>query len=88
MYTIVIKWEERKDPEMTNANTVESILNKVAAGFTVFSVNFFTRNGQSVGNDWAFDSVEEAIAAYGDEEVCKWKLESVFGGKVRVTINL
>lgn len=88
MYTIVIKWEERKDPEMTNANTVESILNKVAAWFTVFSVNFFTRSGQSVGNDWAFDNVEEAIAAYGDEKVCKWKLESMFGGKVRVTINL
>lgn len=88
MYTIVIKWEERKEPEMTNANTVESILNKVAAGFTVFSVNFFTRGGQILSKDWRFDNAEEAIAAYGDEEVRKWKLESVFGGKVRVTIYL
>lgn len=73
---------------MMNANTVESILNKVAAGFTVFSINFFTRRGQSVGKDWAFDNVEEAIALYGGEMVYKWKLESQYNGEVRVTINL
>ncbi len=73
---------------MTNANTVESILNKVAAGFTVFSVNFFTRGGQILSEDWSFDNAEEAIAAYGDEEVYKWKIESVYGDNVSVTVKL
>lgn len=73
---------------MMNANTVKSILIKVAAGFTVFSVSIFTREGKTPSKGYGFDSAGAAIAAYGDEEVYEWKLESMLNGKVRVTIKL
>lgn len=73
---------------MMNADTVESILNKVAAGFTVFSVDVFTREGKTPSKGYGFDNAGAAIAAYGDEEVYEWKLESMLNGKVRVTIKL
>lgn len=73
---------------MMNSNTVESILKKVAAGFTVFSIDVFTRDGNIASKDWTFDNVEEAIAVYGAEEVYRWKLESEYNGEVRVTIRL
>lgn len=71
-----------------NANTVKSILIKVAAGFTVFSVSIFTREGKTPSKGYGFDNAGAAIAAYGDEEVYEWKLESMLNGKVRVTIKL
>lgn len=73
---------------MMNANTVESILDKVAAGFTVFSVSIFTREGKTPSKGYGFDNAGAAIAAYGDEEVYEWKLESMLSGKVCVTIKL
>lgn len=74
---------------MKNADTVESILNKVAAESTVASVYIFTRDGDIASNGWRFclRPVEAAIAAHGDEEVSKWKIESVQYGDVRVIIN-
>lgn len=71
-----------------NANTVESILNKVAAGFTVFSIDIFTCRGNMAPNGWNFHNVEEAIAAHGDEDVYEWKLKSMIDGEVCVTIKL
>lgn len=73
---------------MRNADNVKSILHKVDAVFTIFSVYIFTRRGQIAPKGWSFDNVEAAIAVYGDEEVYKWKLESELDGEVRVTINL
>lgn len=73
---------------MMNADTVESILNKVAAGFTVYSVDILTRSDMVAPNGCGFHNVEAAIAAHGDEEVYKWRLESMYNGKVLVTINL
>nr|DAM62082.1 MAG TPA: hypothetical protein [Caudoviricetes sp.] len=73
---------------MMNANTVKSILIKVAAGFTVFSVSIFTREGKTPSKGYGFDNAGAAIAAYGDEEVYEWKLESMLNGKVCVTIKL
>lgn len=72
---------------MMNANTVESILNKVAAGFTVFSVAVFTREGKTPSKGY-IDNAGAAIAAYGDEEVYEWNLKSMLNGKVCVTIKL
>lgn len=77
---------ERKEPKMMNANTVESTLNKVAAGFTVYSINIFTCKGECAPNGWSFDNVEEAIAAHGDEEIYEWKLNGSYNDNVRVTI--
>ena len=68
---------------MMNANTVESILNKVAAGFAVFR-----RDGKIPSKGYSFDNEGAAIAAYGDEEVYEWKLKSMLNGKVCVTIKL
>lgn len=73
---------------MENVNTVESILNKVAAGFTVFSIDIFTHRGNMAPNGWSFDSVEEAIAAHGDEKVFNWKLDGSYNEKVSVVIKL
>lgn len=75
---------------MENVNTVESILNKVAAESFVTSVYIFTRDGDIASNGWRFclRPVEAAIAAHGDEEVSKWKTESMQYGSVRVIINL
>lgn len=75
---------------MMNANTVESILNKVAAESFVDSVYIFTRDGEIASNGWRFciRPVEAAIAAHGDEEVSKWKIESMQYGSVKVIINL
>lgn len=73
-----------------NANTVESILNKVDAEFFVTSVYIFTRDGKIASNGWRFciRPVEAAIAAHGDEEVSNWKIDSMQYGDVRVTITL
>lgn len=75
---------------MTNANTVESILNKVKAESYVASVYIFTRDGEIASNGWRFciRPVEAAIAAHGDEKVSKWKIENAQYGSVRVIISL
>jgi hypothetical protein len=73
---------------MKNADAVEGILNKVAAGFTVFSVSIFTHDGKIPSKGHGFDNAGAAIAAYGDEEVCIWKPESMSSGKACVTIRL
>lgn len=73
---------------MTNTDTVESILNKVAAEFTVFSIDVFTCKGKCAPNGWSFDNVEDAIAAHGDEGVYSWKLNGSYNDNVSVTIRL
>lgn len=73
---------------MMNADTVKSILIKLAAGFTVFSVSIFTREGKTPSKGCGFNNAGAAIAAYGDEEVYEWRLESILSGKVCVSIKL
>lgn len=73
---------------MMNVNTVESTINKVAAEFTVSSIDVFTCKGKCAPNGWSFDNVEDAIAAHGDEEVYGWKLNGGYNDRVSVTIRL
>lgn len=47
-----------------NADTVESILNKLAAGFTVYAIDILTRSGMAAPNGCCFHNVEAAIAAH------------------------
>lgn len=75
---------------MMNADTVESILNKVDAESFVDSACIFTRDGEIASNGRRFRirPVEAAIAAHGDEEVSKWKIESMRYGSLKAIINL
>lgn len=74
---------------MKNTNTVECILNKVAAGFTVYSVAIYIYDGSvaPAPNGWGFD-VEEIIAEYGSKEVYAWELKSFSPEEVGVVLKL
>ena len=73
---------------MTTFKTAESIINKADEMFDIYGVTVYTLHGNRPSKGSFFDTKEEAIAAYGDEEVCKWKIESAFGDKVSVTVKL
>lgn len=72
---------------MKSTNTVESILNRVAAGFTVYSVAVYMHDGNVAPHGWGFD-VEEIIAEYGSEEVYAWELKSFSPEEVGVVLRL
>ena len=73
---------------MANVKTVESIIKKADEMFDIFYVTVYNLHGNAAPKCSDFETTEDAIAAYGDEEVCEWKIESAYGDKVNVTVKL
>lgn len=74
---------------MKEIKNVEDVLSRVDAAFTIFTIYIWSRDGNTPSKGFSFDDAEAAIAAYGDEKVYKWKLESIISnGEVCVTIKL
>lgn len=73
---------------MQEVKNVEDVLSMIDAAFTIYEIDIWSRDGRIPSKGFDFDNAKAAIAAYGDEKVYKWKLESMGSVKVCVTINL
>lgn len=75
---------------MKEVKNVEDVLGKIGEAFTIYAINIWNRDGNMPCECKCFNfkNAEAAIAAYGDEEVYEWGLESMSDWTVCVTIKL